>query len=109
MQLPRAVFLLRGQMSERIHAIQHLLPLLRRQAVEPIQLILQTLLLLRWKAAELRIILQRLFLLFRRQILVLAQPLSGVTVLLTFWRAGHRVRGVFLRMMALRQAWSSAG
>jgi len=61
MQLPRRVFLLRRQVPEGVHAIQHQLPLLRWQAVETVQLVLQMLLLLGREAAKLRIALQRLF------------------------------------------------
>jgi hypothetical protein len=75
-KLPRRVFLFRRQVPKRIHAIQHLLPLLGRKVVETIQLILQMLLLLRRKVTELWIVFQRLFLLLRWQILMLTQPLS---------------------------------
>ena len=95
--LPRGIFLLRGQVAESIHAPQHLLPLLSRQAVKTIQLILQTLSLLLRKAAELRIGLQRPSLLLG--IVMLTQPLSGVT-LLSSWRTGYRMRGgVFLTVL----------
>jgi hypothetical protein len=93
---------------EGVHAFQHLLPLLWRQAVETIELVLQMLPLLRGQVAELGIILQRLFLLLRRQIVMLTQPLSGVTALLSFGGTGHRVRGMFLRMVGLREARSNA-
>ena len=83
MELPCGVLLLWGQVPEGIHALQRLLPLLGRQAVETVLLILLMLLLLRRKAAELRIVLQRPSLLFRRQTLVLAQPLSCMTALLS--------------------------
>src|SRR5580692_2193963 len=88
MKLPRRVFLLGRQVPPGVHAIQHLLTLLRRQVVETIQLILQLLLLLRREVAELRIVFQRLFLLLGRHVLMLAQPLSGVSVLLSFRMLG---------------------
>jgi len=98
MQLPRRVLLLRRQVPKSVHAIQHLLALLRRQAVETIQLIFEMLLLLWGEAAELGITLQRFSLLFRRQIVMLAQPLSCMSILRRSRRTGHRVRsGVLLR------------
>jgi len=93
MHLPRGIFLFRGQMSEGVHAPQHLLSLLGRQTVKPSKLVLQMLLLLWRKVAELRIALQRPSLLLGRQIVMLTQPLSGVP-LLSPWRTGHRMRGV---------------
>ena len=116
-KLPRRVFLLRCQVPPGVHAMQHLLPLLGRQSVETIKLILQMLLLLRWKLAELGIVLQRPSLLFRRQILMLAQPLSRMTVLLNSrrarcrarCRAGYRAGGVFLRMTGLSEGRNSCG
>ena len=107
MHLSRRVFLLRGQMTEGVHAPQHLLPLLSRQAVEPIQLILQVLSLLLRKIAKLRIVLQRPSLLFGRQIIMLTQPLPGVT-LLSFRGTGNRTRGVLFSATVLRPTRSNA-
>lgn len=101
MHLPRCIFLLRGQMAEGVHAPQHLLPLLGRQTVKPSKLILQMLLLLWRKVTELGIALQRPSLLFGREIVMLAQPLSGVT-LLHSWRTGHRMRGMLFPASVLR-------
>ena len=90
-------------MAEGVHAPQHLLPLLRWQTVKPTKLVLQMLLLLRRKVTELRIALQRPFLLFGRQIVMLAQPLSGVA-LLSPGRTGHRMRGgMFLTVLRPRR------
>jgi hypothetical protein len=90
--------------AERVHTPQHLLPLLGRQTVKPIKLVLQMLFLLWRKVAELRIILQRLSLLFGRQIVMLTQPLSGMT-LLSSWRTGHGMRGgVFLTVLRPRRS-----
>jgi hypothetical protein len=99
--LPRKVLLLRGQMTEGVHAAQHLLPLRGGQAIEAIKLILQTLSLLLRKAAELRVALQSPSLLLRRQIVMLTQPLSGVT-LLRFWGTGNRTGDVLFPATVLR-------
>ena len=102
MHLPRGVFLLGSQVAESVHAPQHLLPLLWRQAVKTIKLILQTLLLLGRKIAELRIGLQCPSLLLR--IVMLTQPLSGVT-LLSSRGTGYRMRsGVFLTVLRPRRS-----
>lgn len=106
MHLSRGIFLLRGQVAEGVHAPQHLLPLLSRQTVETIKLILQTLSLLLRKVAELRIALQRPSLLLGRQIVMLTQPLSGVT-LLSFWGTGNRMRGVLFSATVLRPTRSN--
>jgi hypothetical protein len=105
-QLPRRVFLLRRQVPPGVHAIQHLLTLLRRQVVETIKLILQLLLLLRRKVAELGIVFKCLFLLLGRQVLMLAQPLSGVSVLLRLRMLGGGVGSA--RMVGLRQRRNNA-
>ena len=95
--LPRKVLLLRGQMTEGVHAPQHLLPLLSRQAVKTIQLILQTLSLLWRKAAELRIGLQRPSLLLG--IVMLTQPLSRMTLLSSRGTGNGTGGGVFLTVL----------
>ena len=69
-------------MLPNLHAVQHPLLLLRRQAVEVLQPVLQHLLALRRQAAKLRIALQRPALLFGRNSLILAQPLPGMMPLL---------------------------
>jgi hypothetical protein len=79
-----------------------LLALFRRQAVKTIQLILQMLLLLWWKAPELRIALQRFPLLLRGQILMLAQPLSSMSGLLSFRRTRYGVGCVFVSLRQTR-------
>jgi|ERR1700722_10947496 len=99
MHLARRVFLIRGQVAERVHTAQHLLPLLGRQTVKPIQLVLQMLLLLWRKVAELRIVLQRPFLLFGWQIVMLAQPLSGVALLSSWGTGSGTRRAVFLTVL----------
>jgi hypothetical protein len=102
--LPSKILLFRGQMAEGVHTPQHLLPLLGRQTVKPTKLVLQMLLLLWRKVAKLRIVLQRPSLLFGRQIVVLTQPLSGVT-LLSSRGTGDRMRSsVFLTVLRPRRS-----
>ena len=60
------------------HAVEDALLLLGRQAGKVLQPVLHPHLLLRRKLAEIRIVLKFASLLFRRQIAVMAEPVSGV-------------------------------
>src|SRR2546422_8350380 len=73
-------------MLPSLHAVQNALLPLRRQAAEVLQPLPQPLLPLLREAAKLGIIFQRLLLLLRRKIFVLAQPLTRVVSLrLVLW------------------------
>jgi hypothetical protein len=97
MYLPCLRFLLRSQMLPCLHAVQHLLLALGRQAVEMLQALLQDLLSLRRKRPVMGVALQRLSLLLGRQTSILVQPLSSVMALL-WWRLMlRRPRRLMLR------------
>ena len=77
-ELTGALLLIRGEMLPGFHAAEHALLLLRRQAGKMLQLLLQPRLLLRREPAELGIVFQRATLLRGWEILVAAEPVSGV-------------------------------
>jgi len=79
------LLLIRCQVLPGFHAVEHALLLLSRQAGEMLQPVLQPCLLLRGKPAELRIVFERAALLRGRQILIAAEPVSGVAGLV-LWR-----------------------
>ncbi len=81
-ELVRLLLLAGRQMLPRFHAGEHALLLLGRQAGEMLQAILQLPLLLRRKTAELGIVFQRSALLGGGEILIAAQPGSGVAGLI---------------------------
>jgi hypothetical protein len=58
--------------------LQYALPLFWRQAVEPLKALLKLLLSLSGEFLKLRIAPQSAFLLLRRQVLVVAEPIAGV-------------------------------
>ena len=64
------------------HAVQRAILLLRRHAVKSLQLIAQLLLSLRWKRAKAGIAFKRSPLLFGREITVLPQPLTSMSLVL---------------------------
>ena len=77
-ELARLLLLIGRQVLPGFHAVEHALLLLRRQAGKMLQPLPQLRLLLRGKPAELRIVFERAALLRRRQILIAAEPVSGV-------------------------------
>ena len=77
-ELARALLLIGRQVLPGFHAVEHALLLLRRQAGKMLQPASQPRLLLRRKPAELRIVFERAALLRGRQILIAAEPVSGV-------------------------------
>ncbi len=90
----RSLLLLGGQVLPHLHAIQHSLLLFGRQAAEALQPLLEPLLALRREPPKLRIVLQRLFLLRRRNVFILPQPLAGMMSLQrrTLRRTWHALR-----------------
>jgi hypothetical protein len=77
-ELARLLLLIGRQVLPGSHAVEHALLLLRRQAGKMLQPLPQLRLLLRGKPAELWIVFERAALLRRRQILIAAEPVSGV-------------------------------
>ena len=77
-KLPRLLLLVLRQVLPCFHALEHVLLLLWRQTGKTLQPLLQLGLSLRRKPAELRIIFERPALLRGRQILIAAEPVSGV-------------------------------
>ncbi len=86
-ELARLLLLIRSQVLPGFHAVEHALLLLRRQAGKMLQPFLQAGLLLRGKPAELGIVFEGAALLRGRQILIAAEPVSGVAGLV-LTRAG---------------------
>src|ERR1700688_5009850 len=76
--LARMLLLILSQVLPGFHAVEHPLLLLRRQAGKMLQPALQPGLLLRRKLPELRIVFECAALLCRREILIAAEPVSGV-------------------------------
>src|SRR5271156_2528321 len=77
-KLARLLLLIRSQVLPGFHAVEHALLLLRRQTGKMLQPVLQPGLLLRWKPPELGIVFEHAALLRRWQVLITAQPVSGV-------------------------------
>src|SRR6185503_1684934 len=78
-QLPRLLLLIGSQVLPGFHALQDAVLLLLREAAETQQPFPQDLLPGRRKVAELGIVVESFLLLIGRQVLVTAEPLSGVT------------------------------
>jgi len=81
-QPERPLLLVGIQVLPGLHAVKHPLLLLPRQAGKMLQPLLQAGLLLRRKFSELRIVFERAALLARRQILIAAEPVSGMAGLI---------------------------
>jgi len=81
-QLTSLLLLLGRQVLPGFHAVQRAVLLLRRHVIKPLQLVTQLLLPLRWKGTKPGIAFERSPLLFGREITVLAQPFSGMSLVL---------------------------
>ena len=77
-ELTRLLFLIRSQVLPGFHAVEHAFLLLRRETGKMLQPVSQPGLLLRRKPTELWIVFERTALLRGRQILIAAEPVSGV-------------------------------
>jgi hypothetical protein len=104
-ELTRLLLLIRSQVLPGFHPVEHAFLLLRRQAGEMLQPASQSRLLLRRKPAELGIVFERAALLRGRQILVAAEPVSGVAGLVLRRMGWIRAAGVgatfFLKVVPL--------
>jgi hypothetical protein len=99
MQVASLLFLPRGEMLPGFHPVQHLLLLLRWNAVEVLQLVAQLLLPLRRKITELRVVFQRFSLLLGRLVFVLTQPLSRMMLLRRLLLRSLLLRSLLLRSL----------
>ena len=79
-KIEQALALCRRELLKAFHAPDHFFPLLRRKLVEPPQTFHQALLAIGRQFLKIWLLLQHLFLFFRGQIVVFAEPLSRFAI-----------------------------
>src|SRR5690349_3173617 len=100
----RLVLLLRWQALEHLHAIEHPLPLLRRQGIEALQPSAELDLPIRRKRTIVLVLLQPFLLLLGRESHGIAQPVAVMRTLSCVRRGTvGRAAGIWLRLRNPRQ------